>query len=101
MKNGYRIFWTDHALNELKTTFDFINEHWTQREIKNLAQEIELVVELLSRSPKIFPESSSKKGIYKALVTPLNTIYFRVNGNSVEILSFFANRKNPSKLKAE
>lgn len=67
MKNGYRIFWTDHALNELKTTFDFINEHWTQREIKNLAQEIELVVELLSRSPKIFPESSSKKESTKHL----------------------------------
>jgi len=29
MKNGYRIRWTDHALQELEQTITFLEQNWT------------------------------------------------------------------------
>jgi hypothetical protein len=33
MKSGYKIYWTDYALNELEKTIEFLEENWTEKEI--------------------------------------------------------------------
>ena len=35
MKNGYKILWTDNALRELEKTIEFLEENWTEKEIRN------------------------------------------------------------------
>ncbi len=55
MKNGYQIKWTDHALNELKETFEYIENNWTERELQKLAEEIEKTIFLISNNPDLFP----------------------------------------------
>ena len=30
MKNGYKILWTDNALNELEITIKYLQENWTE-----------------------------------------------------------------------
>jgi len=97
MKSGYKIAWTDNALSELKATYKYLEENWTEREMKNLSIEIERTIKLISNDPKIFPISNKKK-IRKAVVKKLNTLYYRENKeNLVEILSFFSNRQNPKR----
>jgi plasmid stabilization system protein ParE len=54
MTNGYKILWTDFALSELKNTIEYLEENWTNRELKNLALEIEKAVNLLSHNPNLF-----------------------------------------------
>ena len=44
MKNGYKIEWTDNALSELKATFKYIEDNWTEREIRKLSNEIERTI---------------------------------------------------------
>ena len=43
--------------------------------------------------------SEIKKDVRRAVVLKFNTLYYRVNENNVEILSFFSNRQNPKKRK--
>ncbi len=63
-----------------------------------MSLEIERTVKLISENPDLFP-LSSKKNIRRAVLKKLNTIYYRVqNEDSIEITSFFSNRKNPSKM---
>ncbi len=99
MKNGYKILWTDNALNELKKTVDFLEEHWTEKEIRNLATNLENTLKLISNNPYLFQASEIKKEVRRAVILKLNTLYYRVNENNVEILSFFSNRQNPKKRK--
>lgn len=35
MKNGYRIFWTDFALEELEKTIEYLKENFSEKELKN------------------------------------------------------------------
>ena len=99
MKNGYKIKWTVHALNELKETFDYLDANWTEREMNKLGIEIEKTLKLISINPELFPTIRNMKNVRRALVTKQNTLYYRTNNKIIEVLSFFSNRKNPDKLK--
>lgn len=98
MKSGYEILWTNHALQELDKAFEYLETNFSAKELKRLAQKTESTIELISRNPTIFAKSE-KKDIYKVTILKYNTIYYRIKGNMVEILSFFSNRQSPSKRK--
>lgn len=92
MKSGYKIHWTDNALDELAKTIEYLKENFTDREIRKLALKIESAMKLISQNPNIFPKSELKD-VYKMVVLKYNTLYYRVKGNTIEILSFFQTDK--------
>jgi len=99
MKNGHKILWTDNALKELQDTIEYLQEHWSDKELRNLANNLEKTLNLISNNPNLFQSSEYKKDIRRAVVMKLNTLYYKVNENTVEIISFFSNRQNPIKRK--
>ena len=99
MKNGYNIFWTDFALKELENTIEYIEQNWSEKELKNLAEKLEETLNLISKNPDIFQVSEFKKDVRRVVVLKFNTIYYRLNNNQIEILSFFSNRQEPDKRK--
>lgn len=99
MTNGYKILWTDFALKELKNTIEYLEENWTERELRNLASEIEEKLSLLSHNPNLFQSSDVKKDIRRVVIAKHNTLYYRVMENTIEIISFFSNRQSPKKRK--
>lgn len=99
MKSGYKILWTDHAISELKETIEYLESKWTERELRTFSAKLDHTIELISKSPEIFPVSFEKKNIRKAVVEKHNNLYYRINKNSIEIVSLFSNRKNPNKKK--
>ena len=95
MKSGYNIKWTDNALEELKITFEYLEDNWTEKEISKLSAEIEKTIQLISNNPMVFAKSDFKE-IRRAVVLKLNSIYYlEKDNNRIEIISFFANRKDP------
>lgn len=99
MKNGYKILWTDFALKELEATIAYLEENWTEKELKNLATSIEETLSLIAQNPEIFQKSEIKNTIRSAIILSHNTLYYRVHNNQIEILSFFSNRQSPKKRK--
>jgi plasmid stabilization system protein ParE len=99
MKSGYKVLWTDHAISELKDTIEYLEENWTERELRNFSAKLDHTIELISKTPEIFPSSLEKNEIRKAVVEEHNNLYYRINENSIEVVSLFSNRKNPDKKK--
>jgi len=100
MTSGYKIFWTDHALDELGQTFQYLEVNFSEKEISRLANKIESVLSYISKNPNLYPESFQQQGVRRAVVARYNTLYYRVNieKKQIEVLSFFSNRDNPEKL---
>ena len=98
MTSGYKILWTEHALSELEETIEYLRENWTDKELSNFSRELDHTIELISKSPELFQVSKKKKDVRKAVVANLNNLYYRINKDSIEILSFFSNRQNPNKI---
>lgn len=93
MKSGYNILCTPNALNELEKTIEYLEENFSEKEIKKWAQKIEKITVLISQNPYIFLKSESQN-IYTAVILKFNTMYYRVRNNNVEIISFFSNRQS-------
>ncbi|MDR2205294.1 MAG: type II toxin-antitoxin system RelE/ParE family toxin [Flavobacteriaceae bacterium] len=96
MRSGYKIVWTDFALEELRQTIEYLENNFSDKEIKKLAEKIESTLQIISENLDIFPKSESTK-IHKAVILKYNTLYYRCISGSIEILSFFSNRQNPEK----
>lgn len=97
MKSGYNILWTDHAISELNETIEYLENKWTERELRKFSKILDHTIELISKNPTIFPISFEKRGIHKAVVEKHNNLYYRIHENSIEIVSLFSNRKNPDR----
>ena len=84
------------ALSELEATYNYLEENFSEREMKNLAVEIERVLQLISNNPSLFMDSN-KAEIRKVPILKFNTLYYwKVNKSTVEILSFYSNRQKES-----
>lgn len=94
MRNGYKIHWTNNALNELEKTIDYLRENFSDKEIRKLVLKLENTIKLISLNPNIFPKSEFRN-VHKVVILKFNTLYYRINGGNIEILSFFSNRQNP------
>ena len=99
MKNGYKIFWTVHALSELEETIAYLEENWTEKELQKLFRHLDHTLELFSKNPTIFQVSYKKQNIHRAVIARFNTLYYRLHNEKIEILSFFSHRKDPDKIK--
>jgi plasmid stabilization system protein ParE len=99
MKSGYNVLWTDHALSELKNTIEFLENKWTEKELKNFFQELEHTIEIISKNPDLFQVSEKKKNIRRAIIAQYNTLYYQTKNDTVHILSLFSNRQDPNNLK--
>lgn len=98
MSSGYKILWTKHALTELNETISYLEANWSEKEIKKLFLQLEKTLQLIAFNPFLFQESKKKSGVRRAVILKLNSLFYRVKDNKIEILSFFANRKKASKL---
>ncbi|MBA4743788.1 MAG: type II toxin-antitoxin system RelE/ParE family toxin [Muricauda sp.] len=98
MTSGFKILWTHNAISELKGIVAYLEENWTERELKNFSQELDHTIELISKNPELFQTSKKKKDIRRAVIAKYTNLYYRINSDSVEVLSLFSNRQSPDKL---
>lgn len=100
MINGYRVFWTDNALDELKATIEYLQLNFSEIEVSYLARKIESILLNISNFPELYPASVNSNNVRRVVVARFNTMYYRINNDNkqIEILSFFSNRQNDQNL---
>lgn len=94
MENGYKIRWTDHALVELAEAYRYLELNFGENELHELSVAIDNVLQLISLAPDLYPKSSYKN-LRRVIIKKFNTLYYLEKEDSIEIISFFSNRKNP------
>ena len=101
MKSGYSIVWTDHALDKLAQTFEYLELNFSEAVISRVAKKIESTLHSISIFPTMYPVAFTQNEVRRAIVAKFNTVYYRVNVSKkqIEILSFFSNRQNDQNLK--
>ena len=57
MISGYKIFWTDNALDELKQTVEYLEIHWTELELRNFSAKLDHTIKIMSKYPELVPLS--------------------------------------------
>ena len=90
------IIWSARAESELKTILEFyIDRNGNSNYSLKLLNEIEDILDTLSRSEFIGRLTSNKKT--RVLVMKVYLIFYDLNDNRIEILSFWDNRQDQRK----
>ena len=99
MKSGYKLFWSDRALGDLRNITDYLTENWTQNELRAFAKKLDKRLEIISLNPRLFPLTKKRKNVRKSVLTRQTVIYYEATKNRVTIIALFDPRQDPSKLK--
>ena len=94
-----RVEWTPNAKIELSQNLDYINERWTDRELKNFVSLLEKNISTIVLFPHIFPASSQNSNVRRCVVSKQTSLYYKVEEDRIIILSLFSNKQNPVALK--
>jgi len=99
MRSGYKLFWSNRALDDLQNILDYLRENWTQKEIKKFAQKLEKRINLIQQNPRLFPRTSKRVDVRRSVLTPHTVIYYRINPKNLTIVTLFDTRRHPKQLK--
>ncbi len=96
-----KINWTPAALLTYFKVLDFIYRQWSIKEAENFVHLTEQTISKIAEYPYLFKASKRKKNVRKGFITEHNSLYYRVKPRKkeIEIISFWDNRQDPSKLK--
>ncbi len=89
-----KVFWTPDAERTFDNVIDFILVKWTGKEVKKFTTATTKVIKQMAKNPEIFVSSESQQ-IRKAVITKHNSLYYQVKKDSIHLLIFWDNRKDP------
>lgn len=73
-----KIVWTPQAERGLDKVIEYLEEEWTINEILNLEQNLQDLLNRISKYPKICATTGKFKNIHKGLIDKINYIIFRI-----------------------
>lgn len=92
----FKIIWSPEAERTFDAIINYLEENWSEKEIRNFIVETEKTIFLLKHNPFLF-RGSEKENIYEALVGKQNLLLYQVSETSkrIELLSFWDTRQDP------
>jgi len=92
-----KFIWTAQAVKGFNKVIDYLEAKWTIKEILNLENKIQQVINQISLNPEQFPKSIKSESLYKAIVDKNNYLIYRINkeSNIIEIINFRGTKQKP------
>ena len=92
-----KIVWTPQAENGLKNVIDYLEKDWTTKEILNLEQNINDLLNRISKYLKMYPQTGNFHNVHKGLVDKNNYIIYRIQPKKqlIEIINFRGTKQKP------
>lgn len=91
------IKWTKRATNSFYSTVIYIENEWNESIAKKFVIKVSKTIELLKHNPKIGKIVYENKQIRAFVLSKQTTIFYRIKGSKIILISFFDNRLSPAK----
>lgn len=98
MKNTYKLIWSEEALNGLKDIISYIENKFSEKDVRKFIKKLDKQLTILEVSPTAFPLSDKSYKIRRMVVAKLTSIYYLIDNEFVKLVSIFDNRMNPKKI---
>jgi len=98
MKNISKVVWSEEANKNLKKIIQYLEENWTEKEIKKFLKKLNKHISIIQLQPDSFPKANNFN-VRRSVVSKQTTIYYSIRQDTLSIVSIFDNRQDPKKLK--
>ena len=96
---AYKIRWTENAFEDLKETFNYLENEWSFKISKEFLENCFLNIELISKFPYLGIQSTKDKSVRKISVSKYLVLYYRIEKEFITLLNFFDTRRDPEKIR--
>lgn len=77
----------------------YLRLHWDDSAVDQFIEIVDKLVIQICINPRQFPIVNKSKKVRKCIITKHNAMFYREQGNFIEILRIFDTRQNPKKLR--
>ena|ERR1700733_991881 len=96
-----KIVWSTEAKESLQETIDYLEEKWTEKELRSFAKILEKQLYVISNKPRIYKKSERLLGTRECLLSKHNSLFYIADKKSVHIVTLWNNRQEPEKLSSK
>lgn len=94
----YHLIVSSEVKNRISQITDYVFMNWGLIVYQNLLDELEHCFHIIELNPHTFPLSLQNTNIRECVVTPLNKIFYTIQGSDIIILSIEDVRMDPRKM---
>lgn len=93
------IVWTRRAIQGYDKIVQYLETHWTEREVRNFVKESDEFFALLSQYPELLQKTTKHKNVYRGPMNNLTLITYRVKPrrHQIELINIRSARQKPLK----
>ena len=93
-----QVLLSKRAKIKLENLLNYLEKEWSLKSKTDFVRKLDKSIIQKSKHPVSSPESKKFTGLYKCVVTKQTTIFYRIKSETVEIITLFDTRQNPTKL---
>lgn len=93
-----RIEWTLLSRNDYWQNIEYLENHWSEKEVLNFINEVDYSLHLLAKGNVIFIKSDYPN-VYKMVVIKQISIYYSIENETIYLLRFWNNYQDLSNFK--
>jgi plasmid stabilization system protein ParE len=94
-KNELKVRYSERAKNEYLKILEDLNKDFGIRVAEKVDKRIQKILAQIVINPNQFPESKERKNIRRCVLSKQTTLYYKHNNDYIEVVTFWANQKNP------
>ncbi len=93
-----KIEWTLVSKNDYWKNIEYLENHWSEKEVLNFINEIDYSLNLLAKENVLFIKSDYTN-VYKMVVIKQITLYYSIENETIYLLRFWNNYQDLSNFK--
>lgn len=93
-----KISWTTEAEISYFNILDYLLYKWGLIEVRKFVEKTDFVLSQITKTPNMFKKSKSKD-IRIGFISKQTSLFYRIKKDEIELLTFWDNRQNDTKLK--
>lgn len=91
---AYKLRWSDESVKNLDDILEDIKFKWTEREVDNFKKKLNHQLDLIIQNPFMFPASTIKTGLRKAVLSKQTTIFYQIIDDIIYLSYLHINKKD-------
>lgn len=94
-----RIVWTKRAQNGFDGIVNYLEENWTEREVRNFLKQTTDFFQLLGQFPELLQKTQTLKDVHRGPMNKLTILTYRINRKKkrIELLNIRSAYRKPLK----
>ena len=96
-----KIHVSELAAFKIRRLLEYLENEWSREARNNFRKQLMSSIDILRQSPFAFPKSEFHPEVRKPVVSKQSTVFYKVSGDIVFIITIFDNRQDPDQMESE